>query len=116
MAATGSAKQRAGKLMAQFRKILLTGTGGQVGWELRRTLAPLGQVVAVDLPQLDLADPYAIRRMVREVQPTLIVNPAAYTAVDQAESEPDLAMAVIGLAPGIFAEEAKRLSVALVHY
>jgi len=102
--------------MANYRKILLTGAGGQVGWELRRTLAPLGQVVAVDLEQLDLADPDAIRRMVREVQPTLIVNPAAYTAVDQAESEPELALAVNGVAPGIFAEEAKRLGAALVHY
>ncbi|TSA49580.1 MAG: dTDP-4-dehydrorhamnose reductase [Nitrosomonadales bacterium] len=102
--------------MAQRHKILLTGMLGQVGWELRRSLAPLGQVIAVDRAQLDLADPDAIRHVVREVRPTLIVNPAAYTAVDQAESEPKLAMAVNGIAPGILAEEAKRLGAMLVHY
>ncbi len=99
-----------------MRKILLTGKNGQVGWELRRTLAPLGDVVAVGHHEMDLADPDSIRRMIREVRPHLIVNPAAYTAVDKAESEPDLAMAINGVAPGIMAEEAKRLSAAIVHY
>lgn len=99
-----------------MRKILLTGQHGQVGWELRRTLASLGQVVALDHSALDLADPDAIRRKVREVRPHIIVNPAAYTGVDKAESEPELAMAINGIAPGVFAEEAKQLNALLVHY
>ena len=97
-------------------KILLTGKNGQVGWELQRTLAPLGEVVAVDRQALDLAKPDAIRALIREIKPDLIVNPAAYTAVDKAESEPELAMAVNGIAPGIMAEEAKKLGAAMVHY
>ena len=99
-----------------MRKILLTGKNGQIGWELRRTLAPLGDVVAVGHREMDLADPDSIRRTIREVRPQLIVNPAAYTAVDKAESEPDLAMAINGVAPGIMAEEAKRLNATIVHY
>jgi dTDP-4-dehydrorhamnose reductase len=98
------------------RKILLTGKNGQVGWELQRTLASLGDVVAVGHREMDLADPDSIRRMIGQVRPGLIVNAAAYTAVDQAESEPDLAMAVNGIAPGIMAEEAKRLNAAIIHY
>lgn len=97
-------------------KILLTGAAGQVGWELKRTLASLGEVVAVDLAEMDLADPAAIRRFVRELKPDLIVNPAAYTAVDKAESEPELAQAVNGIAPGVLAEEAQALGIWLVHY
>ncbi len=96
--------------------ILVTGANGQVGWELQRVLAPLGHVVAVDLKQMNLAEPDSIRRVVREVSPSLIVNTAAYTAVDKAESEPDLAMAVNGSAPAVLAEEAKRLKAGLVHY
>jgi dTDP-4-dehydrorhamnose reductase len=98
------------------KKILLTGKNGQVGWELQRTLAPLGEVVAVDRQTLDLADPDSIRAVIREIKPHLIVNPAAYTAVDKAESEPELAQAVNGIAPGVMAEEAKRLGAALIHY
>lgn len=97
-------------------KILITGKNGQVGWELQRTLAPLGEVVAVDRQALDLASPDAIRTLIREAKPDLIVNPAAYTAVDQAESEPEAAMAVNGVAPGIMAEEAKKLGAAMIHY
>lgn len=97
-------------------KILLTGKNGQVGWELQRTLAPLGEVVAVDRQALDLTSPAAIRALIREVKPSLIVNPAAYTAVDKAESEPEIAMAVNGIAPAIMAEEAKKLGAAMVHY
>ena len=98
------------------RKILLTGKNGQVGWELERSLQPLGQVFAFDRVGMDLADPDSIRRIIRDVKPDLIINAAAYTAVDKAESEPDLAMAINGVAPGIMAEEAKRLGAALIHY
>ncbi len=97
-------------------RILLTGKNGQVGWELQRTLAPLGEVVALDRQQLDLVKPDQIRERVREIKPSLIVNAAAYTAVDKAEEEPELAMAINGIAPGILAEEAKRLNAAIVHY
>lgn len=97
-------------------KILLTGKNGQVGWELQRALAPLGEVVAVDRQVLDLSSPDSIRAVIREVKPQLIVNPAAYTAVDKAESEPELAHAVNAVAPGVMAEEAKRLGAALLHY
>ncbi len=99
-----------------MKTILLTGKNGQVGWELQRTLAPLGRVVAFDRSELDLADPAAIRAAVREVKPAIIVNPAAYTAVDKAESEPDAAYAINAVAPEVFAEEAKRLGAWLVHY
>jgi dTDP-4-dehydrorhamnose reductase len=98
------------------KTILLTGKNGQVGWELRRTLAPLGRIVALDAHQLDLAKPDAIRETVRSIRPDIIVNPAAYTAVDKAESEAALAQAVNGDAPGVFAEEAKALGAWLVHY
>ena len=97
-------------------KILLTGSNGQVGWELRRTLACLGEVVAVDSKSLDLSDAEAIRRVVREVAPRVIVNPAAHTAVDKAESEADLAWAINASAPGLLAEEAEKLGALLVHY
>ncbi|MDD5058972.1 MAG: dTDP-4-dehydrorhamnose reductase [Sideroxydans sp.] len=99
-----------------MKTILLTGANGQVGWELQRSLASFGRVIAIDQAQLDLSQPDSIRQFVRECQPDIIVNPAAYTAVDKAESEPDLAMAVNGIAPGIFAEEAKRLGALLIHY
>jgi len=97
-------------------RILLFGSSGQVGWELRRTLAPLGHVVPVDRATADLADKDALRRVVRTTEPALIVNAAAYTAVDRAESEPEVARAVNGVAPGILAEEARRLGAALVHF
>lgn len=96
--------------------ILLTGGNGQVGWELRRTLACLGEVVTVDSKEMDLSDAAAIRRVVREVKPRIIVNPAAHTAVDKAESERDLAWAVNATAPGILADEAEKLGALLVHY
>lgn len=97
-------------------KILLTGCNGQVGWELRRTLAPLGEIIAPDRHALDLSRVDSIRAIIREVKPALIVNPAAHTAVDKAESEAELAMSVNGIAPGIMAEEAKKLGAAIIHY
>ncbi|NHC08146.1 dTDP-4-dehydrorhamnose reductase [Azonexus fungiphilus] len=97
-------------------KILLTGKYGQVGFELQRSLAPLGELVAVDHADCDLADPVAIRDLVRQVKPSVIVNPAAYTAVDKAESEPALAEAINAVAPGVLAEETDRLGALLVHY
>ncbi|MDZ4202924.1 MAG: dTDP-4-dehydrorhamnose reductase [Gallionella sp.] len=96
--------------------VLLTGAGGQVGWALRRALPASCTVIAPGRDLLDLSDPDSIRRAVRECRPDIILNPAAYTAVDKAESEADLAMAVNGVAPGLFAEEAERLGALLVHY
>lgn len=97
-------------------RILLTGRSGQLGWELARTLSPLGDVAAFDHGGLDLADPGAIERTVRAAKPQLIVNAAAYTAVDRAEAEAELAHAVNATAPGILAREAARLGAALIHY
>ena len=99
-----------------MRRILITGKNGQIGWELQRTLATLGEVVAVGVNEMDLANPDSIRRVLRGLEPDVIVNAAAYTAVDKAESEPKLAMAINGVAPGIIAEEAKRLNAGVVHY
>ena len=98
------------------RKILLLGKIGQVGWELQRTLAPLGNVVALDQDELDLVRVSDIRSKLQDLKPDIIVNAAAYTAVDKAESEPDLAMAINGDAPGVLAEEAKKIGALLVHY
>ncbi len=97
-------------------KILLTGTSGQVGHELQRSLQALGEVVAVDRAQMDLSDLDQVRDVIRAVKPNLIVNPAAYTAVDKAESEPNLAMRINGEAPGVMAEEAKKLGAGIVHF
>ena len=93
-------------------RILLTGVNGQVGWELQRALAPLGEVIAAGRNHLDLADVAGIRRAVDALAPDLIVNPAAYTAVDQAETEPDLAHAINAAAPG----ELAACGVPLVHF
>jgi len=98
------------------QRILVIGKIGQIGWSLQRTLIPLGEIVAKDHIQLDLANPDLIVKVVREVRPTLIVNAGAYTAVDKAESEQDLAMAINGTGPGILAEEAKKLGAGIVHY
>jgi dTDP-4-dehydrorhamnose reductase len=97
-------------------RILLLGKNGQVGWELQRTLAPLGQVWALDYPEIDFAEGAALRKLVLEHQPQIIVNACAYTAVDKAESEPDRAMLINGLAPGVLAEAAKQTGALLVHY
>ncbi len=97
-------------------KILLLGKNGQLGWELQRTLAPLGLLFAIDIEQLDLQDVAGIRRMVRVLKPGLIVNASAYTDVDRAEAEPEKARAVNAAAPAVLAEEARRLEALLIHY
>ncbi len=101
-------------------KILLFGKNGQVGWELQRSLAPLGEVIALDRHSQDLCGDITqlegIAQTVRQVAPDIIVNAAAYTAVDQAESEPFLAHTINALAPGVLAQEAKRLGAWLIHY
>ena len=97
-------------------KILLTGKNGQVGFELQRALAPLGEIVAVDMAECDLSDAEAIRALVRGVAPQVIVNPAAYTAVDKAEADRVTAHAINAVAPGVFGEEARKLGALVVHY
>src|SRR5690242_16048051 len=96
--------------------ILVIGKIGQVGWELRRTLAPLGQIIAIDFPEIDLTDGNSIIKWMREIRPGIVINAAAYTAVDKAETEPEKCRHINGVAPGILAEEAKRLSAWFVHY
>ncbi len=97
-------------------KILLLGNTGQLGWELQRVLLPLGHVTALDYPEIDMANPDHIRTVCRAEKPNLIINATAYTNVDQAESEPALAMAINGEGPGILAEEARSLNAVLIHY
>jgi dTDP-4-dehydrorhamnose reductase len=97
-------------------KILLIGHNGQLGYELHRTLSPLGEVVAVDYPDINLADLDSVRALVRSVVPQVIVNPAAYTTVDKAESEPQLAWTINAEAPGVLAEEANRSNAGLIHF
>lgn len=97
-------------------KILLTGKNGQLGFELLRSLAPLGQIMAVDSADCDLSKPDDIRRVVRSLAPDVIVNPAAFTAVDLAELQQEAAMAVNAQAPSILGEEALRLGIPVVHY
>ncbi len=99
-----------------MKTILLTGANGQVGWELQRTLPALGRVVALTRSQLDLSDHATIRAAIRQHQPDIIINPAAYTAVDKAESEAAQAQAVNGTAPGILAEEAAQAGALLIHF
>jgi dTDP-4-dehydrorhamnose reductase len=97
-------------------KILLIGKNGQVGWELRRTLSVLGQVVAVDYPEMDLTDSVATRRLVQENHPKVVINAAAYTAVDKAESETKIARLINGVAPGVLAQAAEESGALMVHY
>ncbi len=101
-------------------KILLFGKNGQVGWELQRSLSPLGELVALDSRSGnlcgDFTDPKGLAETVRKVAPDIIVNAAAHTAVDRAESEPDLARTINATAPSLLAEEAKKLNAWLVHY
>ena len=97
-------------------KILLLGSTGQLGWELERTLQPLGEVLALDYPAINMADEGSVRKAVQIYRPELIINATAYTAVDKAESEPELAKAINGTGPGILAEEARKLNAFLIHY
>lgn len=97
-------------------KILITGQHGQVSRELQQRLPSLGELIVLGREQLDLANPDQIRQQVRAHRPDLIINAAAHTAVDQAESEPELAFAINAIAPGILAEEAKTLGIPLIHY
>jgi dTDP-4-dehydrorhamnose reductase len=97
-------------------RILLLGKNGQLGWELHRTLQPLGKVFAVDYPEIDLTSADSIGETLQEFQPKLIVNAAAYTDVDRAESEPEIAMAVNGIAPGLLAEQAQTICAGLIHF
>jgi len=97
-------------------RILLLGKIGQLGWELHRTLSPLGEVIALDFPQIDLTQVGSLRQIVRDAHPQVIVNATAYTAVDRAETEIDTALAINALAPGLLAEEASALGAALIHY
>ena len=102
-------------------KILLLGMNGQVGWELHRSLAPLGELIALDFDSpapltADFSQPEALVPLVRAARPDVIVNAAAHTAVDKAESEPDLARAINAAAPGVLAREAAALGAWLVHY
>lgn len=97
-------------------RILLIARKGQLGWELERSLAVLGEVIATDYPEIDLESADDIRDVVRKSQPRFIVNAAAYTAVDNAEKELERALKVNAMAPGLLAEEAKRIGAVLIHY
>lgn len=100
----------------EIPRILLFGKNGQVGWELRRTLAPLAEVVALDYPEVDFTKPDDLRRIIREAQPQAVVNAAAYTAVDKAETDEDTARGINAHAPGVMAEECRRLGAWMVHF
>ncbi|MGZ8944494.1 MAG: dTDP-4-dehydrorhamnose reductase [Methylococcaceae bacterium] len=97
-------------------KILLTGCNGQVGWELSRALLPLGDIIAASRSQVDLSDLDSLRRTVQKYSADVIVNAAAYTAVDKAETEQDLAFCINADAPAVLAEEAKKTGALLIHY
>lgn len=96
--------------------ILLLGSRGQLGWELNRTLLPIGPLVALDSPEIDVLQPDTWLPVLRQVRPSVVINATAYTAVDRAESEPDIAMAVNGEAPGMLAEAAQKVGAAFIHY
>jgi len=97
-------------------RLLLLGKFGQLGWELQRALATLGEITALDYPEIDLVHAEQIRPVIRKAKPHIIVNATAYTAVDKAESEPHIAHAINAQAVGVIAEEARRLGASLVHY
>lgn len=97
-------------------RILLTGKNGQVGWELNHSLSTLGTVFAMSRDQMDLSKPETLSPVIQKIRPDIIVNAAAYTAVDKAETEPHLAMTVNGIAPGVLAQEAKNIGAGMIHY
>lgn len=97
-------------------RIVVTGATGQVGWELARSLLAAGEVLTPPRGEFDLTDPAGMSRYLRRIEPDVIVNPAAYTAVDRAESEPVLARAINAVAPGVVAAEARRIGALMVHY
>lgn len=97
-------------------KLLLLGKNGQVGWELQRSLVPLGELVALDSASADFRQPENLRETVLRLRPDVIVNAVAYTAVDKAESEPELARMLNATSPGVIAEAAQRVGALLVHY
>lgn len=97
-------------------KILLFGKIGQVGWELNRSLQPLGEILVLDQKDADFSDPESLRDVVREIRPDVIVNAVAYTAVDKAEQEEELVAKINGVASGVLAEEASNINALLVHY
>ena len=97
-------------------RIVLFGKNGQLGWEFQRSLSSLGEVIAFDRQGLDVGDLLAIEKKLRDLQPALIINASAYTEVDQAEKEPELAMKINALAPGVMAEISRELGAVLIHY
>lgn len=102
--------------MKHTLRILLLGNKGQLGWELERTLSSLGELNACDYPFIDLANDQNLRQLIRDYRPDVLVNAAAYTAVDRAETEPDLARLINSLAPTIMAEETQRIRAAFIHF
>ena len=99
-----------------MRKILIFGRVGQVGWELCNKLACLGEITSVEFPEVDFTRPETLRAVVQSLQPEVIVNAAAYTAVDKAETDRERAMAINATGPAVLADEAKKLGALLVHY
>ena len=97
-------------------RILLFGKVGQLGWELNRSLQPLGDITALDIGEVDFSEPESLRQIVRDVSPDVICNAVAYTAVDKAEEDEELALKINGISPGVLAEEAAKLNALLVHY
>ena len=97
-------------------RVLLLGKFGQLGWELHRALAPLGEIHAVDYPDINLLEPDKLVDMIRSIKPEVIINATAYTAVDQAEIEPEIAEAINSIAPGILAGLARETHSAIIHY
>ncbi len=97
-------------------KILLTGRDGQVGFALHKKLVSLGEVIATNCDMLDLSDPQAIRIFIDQTKPDIIINPAAYTRVDQAENEPELAFQINVVAPQVLVEKASELQIPIIHF
>lgn len=97
-------------------KTLLFGKNGQVGWELNRALQPLGKIIALDIDDADFSSPESLRQVVQNINPDVICNAVAYTAVDKAENDEDLALKINGISPGVLAEEALKIGALLVHY